>query len=139
MVGVANVLSRRIFNYPIQGTYELQGWALCIAVFFTWAHTQAIKGNITVTFVSDHLPQKLVAYFDAIFYGMAVILYAILVWQILVFAIQMKGAGYSSLELQAPEWVIPLLASIGVILFVATLVRSTILAITEIKRGKWTH
>ena len=138
MLGVVNVLLRRIFNYPIQGTYEMQGWALCIAVFFTWAHTQALKGNITITLVSEHLPKKFVAYCDAILYSMAVVLYAVLVWQIIVFAIRMKAAGYTSLELQAPEWTIPLVAAIGIVLFVAVLVRSVALAIADIRRGKWT-
>lgn len=56
---VANSLMRKIFNQPIQGTYEITESALVLMVFLALAYTQYQRGHIRVTLVTRHLPMTL--------------------------------------------------------------------------------
>ena len=53
---VANALMRKLFNQPIQGTYEITESCLVLLVFLSIAYTQCRRGHIRVTLVTRHLP-----------------------------------------------------------------------------------
>jgi TRAP-type C4-dicarboxylate transport system permease small subunit len=52
----ANVFMRKLFNAPVQGSFELTEAGLVLIVFLTLAYTQYKRGHIRVTIVTRHLP-----------------------------------------------------------------------------------
>jgi len=56
---VANSLMRKVFNHPIQGTYEITESCLVLLVFLSIAYTQSRRGHIRVTLVTRHLPMSI--------------------------------------------------------------------------------
>lgn len=52
----ANALTRKFFNTPVQGSFELTEAGLVLIVFLSLAFTQYRRGHIRVTVVTRHLP-----------------------------------------------------------------------------------
>ena len=52
----ANVLTRKFFNAPVQGSFELTEAGLVLIVFLSLAYTQYKRGHIRVTLLTRHLP-----------------------------------------------------------------------------------
>ncbi|MEX2615781.1 MAG: TRAP transporter small permease [Alphaproteobacteria bacterium] len=52
----ANVLMRKFFNTPVQGSFELTEAGLVLIVFLSLAYTQYKRGHIRVTLLTRHLP-----------------------------------------------------------------------------------
>jgi len=53
---VANALMRKVFNSPIEGSFEITEASLVLLVFLSLAYTQVKRGHIRVTLVTRHLP-----------------------------------------------------------------------------------
>ena len=53
---VANALMRKVFNAPIQGSFEITEAALVLLVFLSLAYTQYRRGHIRVILLTRHLP-----------------------------------------------------------------------------------
>lgn len=51
-----NALMRKLFNTPVQGSYEITEAALVLIVFLSLAYTQYRRGHIRVTLLTRHLP-----------------------------------------------------------------------------------
>lgn len=134
LLTVGNVIGRYAFAFPIPGTHELECWALAIVCFFTWAYNQANRGNITITFIGDKVPRKFMAYTNAILYSVAVVVYSLMTWRIVLFGIKMMSRGEYSSELRLPEWIIPILAGIALTLFVVILIRDVVKFMVETRR-----
>ncbi|MBI4182809.1 MAG: TRAP transporter small permease subunit [Proteobacteria bacterium] len=54
---VANALSRKLLNLPLEGTLEITETLLPIIVFFSLAFTQFRRGHIRVVLLTRHLPR----------------------------------------------------------------------------------
>jgi len=52
----ANALLRKLFNAPVQGSYEITEAALVLIIFLSLAFTQYRRGHIRVTLLTRHLP-----------------------------------------------------------------------------------
>jgi TRAP-type mannitol/chloroaromatic compound transport system permease small subunit len=53
---VANALMRKVFNAPIEGSFEITEASLVLLVCLSLAYTQARRGHIRVMLVTRHLP-----------------------------------------------------------------------------------
>lgn len=122
LITIADVIGRRFFNQCITGAHEIQQFCFMTACFFTWAHCQMRGEHISVTFIADLLPRRLMVFVHIITSVIATCVYSILVWRLVVQSLTLKRFDVLTSELRIPEW--PFLAvtgAVGVSLFALTL------------------
>jgi len=78
---VADVTGRYLFNRPVHGTMEITTFIMVGLVYFTLAHTQAIKAHIKVELVFERLSirGKAILQFITCLIGMTI--FALITWQ----------------------------------------------------------
>jgi TRAP-type C4-dicarboxylate transport system permease small subunit len=91
-----------VFFHPIPGTYELVCFMGSVAVAFAMAHTSVQKGHVAVSLVVNTLPKKAQAIIGTITSSFGLILFVLLSWQSVVYAVHLKASGEVSLTLQLP-------------------------------------
>lgn len=132
LLTTVDVIGRRFFNHSLYGAHELQQFSLMIVAFFTLATCQMARQNITIDFIAEKLPRRVMAWIDTILISVAFAGYSLLLWRLLVQAMYLKARGVQTIELLLPEW--PFLAiagGIGMLLFVVTLALTVSQALVE--------
>ena len=87
---------------PIAGTYELVCFLSAVAVSFAMAHTSVENGHVAVSLVVQLLPKKAQAIIGSITSLFGFILFALLSWQSVLYANDLRSSGEVSLTLQLP-------------------------------------
>jgi tripartite ATP-independent transporter DctM subunit len=75
-----------------------------VAVAFAMAHTSVEKGHVAVSFVVNFFPKRAQAIVGTITSSFGFILFALLTWQSVVYAIHLRESQEVSLTLQLPFW-----------------------------------
>lgn len=78
---VSDVAGRYLFNKPVHGTLEITEFVMVAIVFFTLAHTQAIKAHIKVELLLERMPRKLRLILELITYLFGLVIFALITWQ----------------------------------------------------------
>ncbi|HPQ43150.1 MAG TPA: TRAP transporter small permease [Syntrophales bacterium] len=94
----------RIFRHPIPGTYEIVGLMGTIGVSFALAYTTAQKGHITVEFLTDKMPKKARLMIVTVGEFFSTVLFGILAWQGILYAMDLKQTGEVSLTVEIPVY-----------------------------------
>ena len=92
----------RILRCPIPGTYEIVGLLGATFVSFSLAHTTTERGHIAVDFIVQKLPLRLQDLVDCINSIICAFLFAVITWQSVVYALDLKNSGEVSMTLQMP-------------------------------------
>jgi TRAP-type C4-dicarboxylate transport system permease small subunit len=92
----------RFFRMPIPGTYEIVSFMGAVAVSFAVAHTSVEKGHVAVDLVVQLFPRRAQAVIESIIAGFGVILFALIAWQSVIYALDCQRSGEVSLTLQMP-------------------------------------
>jgi TRAP-type C4-dicarboxylate transport system permease small subunit len=92
----------RILRCPIPGTYEIVGLLGATFVSFSLAHTTTERGHIAVDFIVQKLPLRLQDLIDCINSIICAFLFAVITWQSVVYALDLKNSGEVSMTLQMP-------------------------------------
>ena len=87
-----NVALRAVWN-PILGTYEFTGFLAALTIALALAHCAAKKGHVAITLFADMLPTRIQAILDTIVAIFGIVLYSILAWQCVKYAIVMYHSG----------------------------------------------
>ncbi len=87
---------------PIPGTYELVCFLGAVAVSFAMAHTSVEKGHVAVSLIVQLLPKRVQALIGSITTSFGLILFALLSWQSVLYANDLRSSGEVSLTLQLP-------------------------------------
>lgn len=87
---------------PIPGTYELVMFMGAVAVSFAMAHTSVEKGHVSVSLIVRMLPQRIQAFIASITTLLGLILFALLSWQSVIYANDLRITGEVSLTLELP-------------------------------------
>jgi TRAP-type C4-dicarboxylate transport system permease small subunit len=82
----ANILFRQI-AVPIQGTYELMGYAGAVVTAFALAHTQLTKGHIAVDILVNTFSKPLRRAVDLFNYSVCLIFFGLTSWQLILKAL----------------------------------------------------
>jgi TRAP-type C4-dicarboxylate transport system permease small subunit len=101
MLTCADVLLR-ILRCPIPGTYEIVGLLGATFVSFSLAHTTTERGHIAVDFIVQKLPPRLQDLVDCINSIICSLLFTVITWQSVVYALDLKNSGEVSMTLQMP-------------------------------------
>lgn len=94
-----DVLGRYLFNRPIHGTTEITEFMMVGLLYFTLAHTQALKAHIRVDMLVSLFSPRARLICEEITYFLGFILLALITWQSLVSAIQAWKIGETTFGL----------------------------------------
>ncbi|MDD2605264.1 MAG: TRAP transporter small permease [Desulfobacterales bacterium] len=101
----------RLMRWPITGTYELMGFLAALFVSFALAQTSVDKGHIAVDFLVMRLSPRTQRIVDAVNDAVCIVLFAMVTWQCVIYAAELKASGEVSMTLQLP--VFPVVYGIG--------------------------
>lgn len=87
---------------PIPGTYELVCFLGAVAVSFAMAHTSVEKGHVAVSLIVQLFPSRVQAIIGSITTTFGFILFALLSWQSILYANDLRSSGEVSLTLELP-------------------------------------
>ena len=101
----------RYFRRPIPGTYELVCFLGAVAVAFAMAYTSVEKGHVSVSFVVNLFPQRIQGLIESITNSFGLFLFALIAWQSVIYANELRLSGEVSLTLELPFY--PFVYGIG--------------------------
>lgn len=103
MLTVADVFGR-LFKSPIPGTFEIVGFTGGTVIAFALAFTSVEKGHIAVDILVMKLPWLARVIINAVNALVALALFALIAWQSVEFALDMKKSAEVSPTLQMPVY-----------------------------------
>ena len=103
LLSTADVVMR-LFGKPIPGTYELVGFLGAIVVSFALVFTSMEKGHIAVEILEEKLPQRAQLSIEAVCNLIGALLFGVIAYQAVLYALDMKQSGEVSLTLQMPPY-----------------------------------
>ena len=92
----------RFLRRPIPGTYELVCFLGAVAVAFAMAHTSMEKGHVAVSVVVGLFPRRVRGIIESITSISGFILFALIAWQSVLYANDLRVSGEVSLTLELP-------------------------------------
>ena len=101
----------RYFRRPIPGTYELVCFLGAVAVAFAMAHTSVERGHVAVSIVVRLFPKRIQDLIESITGSFGFALFALIAWQSVIYANDLRAYGEVSLTLQLPFY--PFVYGIG--------------------------
>ncbi|MBL7213892.1 MAG: TRAP transporter small permease [Desulfobacteraceae bacterium] len=87
---------------PIPGTYELVCFMGAVAVSFAMAHTSVEKGHVAVSLIVRLFPERVRATIESITSLLSFFLFAMISWQSVAYANDLRETGEVSLTLELP-------------------------------------
>ena len=88
----ADVVGRE-FRRPIPAAFDLCSLAVALMIFFSWAHTQAKKGHVSIDLVFTRLPVRVQAVLDLISPVIGLFIAGVIAWQAIVFGSESLASG----------------------------------------------
>jgi TRAP-type C4-dicarboxylate transport system permease small subunit len=92
----------RLMRHPIPGTYEVVGFLGTVIISFSLALTSLEKGHIAVDILVERLPQRIQIAIETFISLVGAVLFALVAWQCLFYAMDLKRSGEVSLTLAMP-------------------------------------
>lgn len=135
-ISVADVIGRKFFLAPIEGTAELVGIFLVIAASMGLGWCMLTKGHVRISIVMERMPKKLQIVVDIISYLIGLAATGIIIWQasIRMYEYFFKTLGGITPILGLPIWPFMLVMVIGFIWLAVILVIHLIASIREVAR-----
>jgi TRAP-type transport system small permease protein len=109
----SDVSLRKLFNAPILGSYEIQGFLMVILVAFAVGYTAIEKAHVNVDLVATHLPKKSQVAVEMVTNFVCFLLYALICWRLYYHATTTFASGATSGALSIPEYPFVYVAAIG--------------------------
>lgn len=123
----------RTFKRPIVGTYELVAFSGAIVIGFALPFTSWLRGHIFVDFFILRFSQKIRNIFNVATRCLVIILFLLIGWNLMKYAMDLQKSGEVSLTLQLPFF--PVAYGVGICCFMQCLVM--ISDIVKIFGGKY--
>jgi len=113
---VADVIMRRVFNSPLTFSYELIEIALVIVVWSAICYSTASERHISVSVFVSRLPAKTEKFITAVVDFISVVLFGIIGWQSITFALNTWDIHKVTQILRVPYYPVVFLVALGAIL-----------------------
>ncbi len=126
-----NVVLRAVWK-PILGTYEFTGFLASITITFALAHCAVKKGHIAITIFADMLPDRVQAILDSLVAILGTVLYAVISWQCVKYAINLYEIDEVSPATATPFYPFIFAVAFGLLMFALILLNDVIKSIGEI-------
>jgi TRAP-type C4-dicarboxylate transport system permease small subunit len=130
---VADVLMRA-FGRPIAGSFEVIGWLSAVSLALALGYTQAHRGHVAMTLVTDFLRGRMAALLDAFNALAALALFGLVAWVLVGYGqtLQESGSLSETLKVLVYPWVYVVAA--GFVALALTLLVDTLLALVRLLR-----
>ena len=110
-----NVLSRSLFGMPLKGTVDIVSLMGVLVIGGAISYTQVLKGHVRITLLIDMLPKPARTILTGLIDLVGSVLFGILSWQTILFALGTHKNGELSEVLKIPITPFAFVVSIGCI------------------------
>jgi TRAP-type C4-dicarboxylate transport system permease small subunit len=110
----------RFFKRPIVGTYELVAFSGAVVIGFSLPFTSWVRAHIFVDFFIIKFPKRVRNIFNIATRCIVIILFFLISWNLIKYAMDLQKSGEVSLTLQIPFY--PVAYGIGICCFIQCLV-----------------
>jgi TRAP-type C4-dicarboxylate transport system permease small subunit len=124
----------RKFGHPVFGSVELVGFMATLAVAFALPYTHQAKAHIGVEVLVQLLSPKAQTLIELCTHIVSLVLFAIVTWQMALYADSMQSSGTVSMSLELPEHAIIYTVAVCFLIFSLVILKD-ILAIMQRLRG----
>ncbi len=123
IIGVAQVLGRKLFNFPIHGYIDMVEIMMSFLVFMGLAFTERTGGHIRMEILVGLMPKRWLWMFETLSVAIALVLVAILTYYTGTHAWRSYTSGDSTMDAQILLWPSKLIVSASLaLLFVRLLI-----------------
>jgi TRAP-type C4-dicarboxylate transport system permease small subunit len=123
MIGVAQILSRKIINWPIYGYIDIVEIMMSFLVFMGLAYTERLGGHIRMELILTFLPKRLVNAFEILGVLLGLFVVGVLTYYTGTHALRSYTSGDSTMDAQIALWPSKLVVSLSLaLLFVRLLI-----------------
>jgi TRAP-type C4-dicarboxylate transport system permease small subunit len=126
-----NVLLRAVW-YPILGTYEYTGFLASVTIALALAHCAVNKGHVAITLFADMLSERVQAILDLIVAILGTLLYAVLTWQCVKYAINIYNSGEVAPTTETPFYPFIFVVAFGLLTLALVLLNDLIKSMIRI-------
>jgi len=81
LLGVADVVGTKFFDWPVPGTLEVTESTMVLIVFGALAYTQERRGHIRVELLYTHVGPRARSFMDLMTHVVAFVFFALVAWQ----------------------------------------------------------
>jgi TRAP-type C4-dicarboxylate transport system permease small subunit len=132
LLTIADVILRG-FKSPVPGTYEVVAFAGAVVIGFSMPLTSWLRAHIFVDFFILRFSQKIRNIFNIATRCLVLVLFFLIGWNLIKYAMDLQKSGEVSLTLQMPFY--PVAYGVGVCCFIQCLVM--VCDIVKISGGKY--
>ena len=119
-VVVFNGISR-VVHVPFPGTTEIVGWLGGISTAFALGYTQMNNGHVDIDILVQKFPASFQHILKALVLTVSAVFFALVSWQVIIFGLNVAGAGNVSETLGWPFYPLIFLMALGFMGFTAVL------------------
>ncbi len=123
---VIDVVGRRFFNRPFQGTVELTQLAMVIIIYLGFAYAEHKGDHISVDIIYTRLRRGIQLVLNALVSVFGIVLVAFLAHRLYTYSGVLEGGGYTTPTRGIPMAPFALVAVFGAIMFVLALLDTAI-------------
>ena len=130
-----DVIGRK-FGHPIFGSVELVGFMATLAVAFALPYTHQAGAHIGVEVLVQLLSQRTQAVIELCTHTASLILFAIVTWQMALYADTIHKSGTVSMSLQLPEYIIIYVVAVCFLLFSLTIIKDIVANVKKLRGAR---
>lgn len=104
IIGVAQVLGRKFFNYPIHGYIDMVEIMMSFLVFMGLAYTERLGGHIRMELLLTFMPKRAIWLFEVLSVMIALFVVAVLTYYTYTHALRSWSSGDSTMDAQIILW-----------------------------------
>ncbi|MDP2916322.1 MAG: TRAP transporter large permease subunit [Dehalococcoidia bacterium] len=134
----ADVVLRYVFNSPIPGALDMSEFMLIIVFFLGVAYVGVKKGHVAVDLVTSRLSPKPREVLSSVTAFLSLLLFSMLIWRTVAYAMWSWETGATSLMLRAPLMPFILLIAFGSLLLAIVLLGDFLNALAKsLHKSRW--
>nr|WP_319494866.1 TRAP transporter small permease [uncultured Desulfobacter sp.] len=134
LITVVDVVGR-FFKHPIFGSVEIVGFLAVAVAAAAMPHTYKVGGHVGVEIITRLLPRKMRLLTDLFTRTLTLILFAVVAWQMFIYAKDMQQAGEVSMNLEFPLHYIVLVLAISLAFFSGTILQQIVATVNQLRKG----
>jgi TRAP-type C4-dicarboxylate transport system permease small subunit len=127
-------VAMRSLGRPIAGSFEVIGWLSAVALALALGYTQAHRGHVAMTLLTDALRGRAAAFVDFVTSLASLVLFAIVAWVVVRYGQTLHAGGSLSETLKALVYPWVYVVSLGFVALALTLLVDALEALVRIAR-----
>lgn len=126
----------RFFRHPILGSVEIVGFMAIITVAMALPYTHRVGGHVGVEILVRRFSERTQTIIDIITRALSIFLFAIVTWQMALYALSIQRSGEVSMNLELPVYVIIYITSFCLLILTLAILQETFGYIKKLKSSK---